>query len=118
MDVARSDDYTVGLWLTNWYTLYAKPNVRVSTAEHYRRSMELYVNPHIGDIKLYKLTGCGKEIYQKYREPTRAVKTQPLLVPSSLYQRLTNLPCKGEFKGFSNHLTLLLFDMRNPKIPE
>ncbi|MEY8312483.1 site-specific integrase [Oscillospiraceae bacterium 42-9] len=28
LDVARSDDYTVGSWLTNWYTLYAKPTVR------------------------------------------------------------------------------------------
>ena len=52
LDVARSDDYTVGSWLINWYMLYAKPNVRVSTAEYYRRSIELHVNPRIGDIKL------------------------------------------------------------------
>ena len=56
LDVARSDNYTVGSWLTNWYTLYAKPNVRVSTAEYYRRSIELHVNPRIGGIKLNKLT--------------------------------------------------------------
>lgn len=56
LDVSRSDDYTVSSWLTNWYTLYAKPNVRVSTAEYYRRSIELHVNPRIGGIKLNKLT--------------------------------------------------------------
>ena len=32
LDVACMDDYTVGSWLTNLYTLYAKPNVQVSTA--------------------------------------------------------------------------------------
>lgn len=48
LDVARSDDYTVGSWLTNWYMLYARPNVRVSTAEYYRRSIELHINPRIG----------------------------------------------------------------------
>ena len=47
LDVSRSDDYTVGSWLTNWYTLYAKPNVRVSTAEYYRRSIEFHVNPRM-----------------------------------------------------------------------
>ena len=57
LDVARMDDYTVGAWLLNWYNLYAKPNVRVSTAEYYRRNIELHVNPRIGSIKLSKLTG-------------------------------------------------------------
>lgn len=47
LDVSRSDDYTVGSWLTNWYTLYAKPNVRVSTAEYYRRSIEFHVTPRM-----------------------------------------------------------------------
>ncbi len=37
-DVLRAEDYTAGSWLTTWYTLYAKPNVRVSTAEYYRRN--------------------------------------------------------------------------------
>jgi len=45
MDVIRAEDYTVGSWLTTWYTLYAKPNVRVSTAEYYRRNIELHINP-------------------------------------------------------------------------
>ena len=72
MDVSRSDDYTVGSWLTNWYTLYAKPNVRVSTAEYYRRSIELHVNPQIGDIKLNKLTGRDlQKLYQDLRENGR-----------------------------------------------
>ena len=77
LDVPRSDDYTVGSWLTNWYTLYAKPNVRVSTAEYYRRSIELHVNPRIGDIKLNKLTGRDlQKLYQDLRENGRLREVQ------------------------------------------
>ena len=72
LDVARSDNYTVGSWLTNWYTLYAKPNVRVSTAEYYRRSIELHVNPRIGDIKLNKLT--GRDLQKLYQDLCRKNK--------------------------------------------
>ena len=35
MDVARADDFTVATWLKTWYDLYAKPNVRVATADRY-----------------------------------------------------------------------------------
>ena len=82
LDVARSDDYTVGSWLTNWYTLYAKPNVRVSTAEYYRRSIELHVNPQIGDIKLNKLTGRDlQKLYQDLRENGRLREAQKAKSP-------------------------------------
>ena len=77
LDVAHSDDYTVGSWLTNWYILYAKPNVRVSTAEYYRRSIELHVNPRIGDIKLNKLTGRDlQKLYQDLRKNGRLREAQ------------------------------------------
>lgn len=77
LDVARSDDYTVGSWLTNWYMLYARPNVRVSTAEYYRRSIELHINPRIGDIKLNKLTGRDlQKLYQDLRENGRLREVQ------------------------------------------
>ena len=72
LDVTRMDDYTVGTWLTSWYNLYSKLNVRVSTAEYYRRSIELHVNPRIGDIKLTKLTGRDlQRLYQDLRENGR-----------------------------------------------
>ena len=77
LDIARSDDYTVGSWLTNWYTLYAMPNVRVSTAEYYRRNIELHVTPRIGDIKLNKLTGRDlQKLYQDLRENGRLREAQ------------------------------------------
>ena len=77
LDVARSDDYTVGTWLTSWYELYAKPNIRVSTAEYYRRSIKLHVNPRIGDIKLNKLTGRDlQKLYQDLRESGRLREVQ------------------------------------------
>lgn len=82
LDVARMDDYTVGTWLTSRYNLYAKPNVRVSTAEYYRRSIELHVNPRIGDIKLNKLTGRDlQKLYQDLRENGRLREAQKVKSP-------------------------------------
>ncbi len=76
-DIIRAEDYTVGSWLTTWYTLYAKPNVRVSTAEYYRRNIELHVNPRIGDIRLDKLTGRDlQKLYKDLQEDGRLRKEQ------------------------------------------
>lgn len=33
VDVSRADEYTVATWLRSWYDIYAKPNVRVATAD-------------------------------------------------------------------------------------
>ena len=57
IDVRRADEYTLGTWLQTWYELYAKPHLRFSTAEYYRRGIELQITPRIGDIPLKKLTG-------------------------------------------------------------
>ena len=57
VDVGRADEYTLGTWLQTWYELYAKPHLRFSTAEYYRRGIELHITPRIGDIPLKKLTG-------------------------------------------------------------
>ena len=37
LDTRRLDEYTLGTWLQTWYELYAKPHLRFSTAEYYRR---------------------------------------------------------------------------------
>lgn len=66
VDVIRRDDYTVASWLWTWYELYSKPNVRPSTAEYYRRSIEKHVVPRIGDIKLNRLT--SRDIQKLYRD--------------------------------------------------
>ena len=42
VDVRRADEYTLGTWLQTWYELYAKPHLRFSTAEYYRRGIELH----------------------------------------------------------------------------
>ncbi len=77
LDVARTDDYTVLTWLRTWYELYSKPNVRPSTAEYYRRSIELHVGPRIGDIKLSQLTGRDlQKLYQDLLEGGRLRKEQ------------------------------------------
>ena len=45
VDVRRADEYTLGTWLQTWYELYAKPHLRFSTAEYYRRGIELHIAP-------------------------------------------------------------------------
>ena len=42
LDVARAGKYTVAEWLRLWFEVYAKPNLRFSTAEYYRRGIELH----------------------------------------------------------------------------
>lgn len=66
LDVSRSGEYTVAEWLRLWFELYAKPNIRPSTAGYYRRAMEEYTIPRIGTIKLNKLT--SREIQKLYKD--------------------------------------------------
>ena len=66
VDAARAGEYTVAVWLKTWYELYSKPNVRYSTAEYYRRSIEQHVIPRIGTIKLSRLT--GRDLQKLYRD--------------------------------------------------
>ena len=54
VDVSRADEYTVATWLRSWYDIYAKPNVRVATADRYRLMIEQYAIPRIGSIKLHE----------------------------------------------------------------
>ena len=39
LDVAKAGKYTVAEWLRLWFEVYAKPNLRFSTAEYYRRGI-------------------------------------------------------------------------------
>ena len=72
VDVRRADEYTLGTWLQTWYELYAKPHLRFSTAEYYRRGIELHIVPRLGDIPLKKLTGRDLQwLYKDLQEHGR-----------------------------------------------
>ena len=60
------DEYTVATWLRTWYELYAKPNVRTATASRYQLIIERYTIPHIGALKLKKLT--TRHLQKLYKE--------------------------------------------------
>ena len=66
LDVAKAGKYTVAEWLRLWFEVYAKPNLRFSTAEYYRRGIELHTIPYIGEVKLNQLT--TRQIQSLYRE--------------------------------------------------
>ena len=66
LDVSRSGEYTVAEWLRVWFELYAKPSIRPSTAGYYKKGIEQYTVPRIGNIKLNKLT--SREIQKLYKD--------------------------------------------------
>ena len=66
LDIVRSDEYTVAEWLRLWYELYAKPNIRPTTADSYHRGIESHVIPRIGEIKMKKLT--SRDIQKMYKD--------------------------------------------------
>ena len=66
LDIVRSDEYTVAEWLRLWYELYAKPNIRPTTADSYHRGIESHVIPRIGEIKLKELT--SRDIQKMYKD--------------------------------------------------
>ena len=77
LDVVRSDEYTVAEWLRLWYELYAKPNIRPTTADSYHRGIESHVIPRIGEIKLKKLTSRDiQKLYKDLQENGRLRKSQ------------------------------------------
>ena len=77
VDVVRSDDYTVAEWLRTWFALYAKPNIRPTTARSYQGSIELHIIPRIGCSKLNKLTGRDiQKLYKDLMENGRLRKAQ------------------------------------------
>ena len=77
LDTQRVDEYTLGTWLQTWYELYAKPHLRFSTAEYYRRGIELHITPRIGDIPLKKLTGRDLQwLYKDLQEHGRLREAQ------------------------------------------
>ena len=80
LDIVRSDEYTVAEWLRLWYELYAKPNIRPTTADSYHRSIESHVIPRIGEIKLKKLT--SRDIQKMYKISLQRHNHKSLQKPS------------------------------------
>ena len=79
-----SREYTVASWLPCWYDLYARPNIRQTTAERYRLIMDTYTIPCIGVIKLMKLTSHDLQWYR--REESRAAARHCVLHAGGLAQ--------------------------------
>lgn len=101
LDVGRSEDYTVATWLKAWYDLYAKPNVRVATADRYRLMIETYTIPRIGRIKLKKLTSRDlqrlyKDLMEKGRVNTKSGHGNPGLSSTTVRSVHLMLHCAFE----------------------
>lgn len=72
LDVGRTDEYTVAMWLRIWYALYAKSNIRLATQNRYELMINLYTIPRIGNMKLKKLTAHDlQKLYKELQETGR-----------------------------------------------
>ena len=68
----KTDQYTVGQWATLWFENYAKPSIRETTAAYYKNYIDKHIIPHIGKIKLNKLTTLDlQQFYNKVKEGGR-----------------------------------------------
>ena len=113
IDLIRSDEYTVAEWLRLWYELYAKPNIRSTTADSYRLGIEKHVIPRIGDIKLNKLTSREiQKMYKDLQENGRLRKSQKSKQPG-----LSNSTVRGIHMMLHNALDRAVKErliLRNP----
>lgn len=101
LDVSREDEYTVATWLKTWYEFYAKPNIRVATADRYRLMIETYTIPRIGKIKLKKLTSRDlqklyKDLMEKGRVNTKSGHGDPGLSSTTVRSVHLMLHCAFE----------------------
>ena len=81
IDVVKSGEYNVAGWIQAWYSLYAQPNVRETTARYYKGYIDHHVIPRLGDTPLNKLTSLDIQQFYKdllengrMREDTKAKK--------------------------------------------
>ena len=113
LDVVHTDEYTVAEWLRLWYELYAKPNIRSTTADSYRLGIEKHVIPRIGDNKLNKLTSREiQKMYKDLQENGRLRKSQKSKQPG-----LSNSTVRGIHMMLHNALDRAVKErliLRNP----
>lgn len=63
------ETYTVGQWLSTWYALYSKPNLRKSTQVIYSYYIKDSLLPRIGELPIQHLSGLRlQKLYQELRE--------------------------------------------------
>ena len=74
LDIIRSGQYTVAEWMRLWFEIYSKPSIRERSAEGYRNYIENHIIPHIGEIKLNKLTPM--DIQKMYNETKTSGRVQ------------------------------------------
>jgi integrase len=80
-NVVEGRGLTISAYMAHW--LAAKLNLRSNTRESYETSINCYINPRLGDIKLSKLTGVHIEKWQtdllKTLKPSTVVSARIVL---------------------------------------
>ena len=117
IDVVKSGEYNVAGWVQAWYSLYAQPNVRETTARYYKGYIDHHVLPRLGDIPLNKLTSLDIQQFYKdllengrIREDTKAQKPGLSSTTILMFELVTGtLPFKGD-----NAVEIAIKQMKEP----
>ena len=74
LDVTKTGGYTVAIWLTTWYKVYAEPRIRPNTKAYYLNYIHNHIIPGLGKVKLEKLTTL--QIQQFYNKLLKSGRIQ------------------------------------------
>ena len=56
VDLTEESSMTLGEWFDIWYEKYAKPTIRETTLMGYKKGLENYVRPYLGDKTISFIT--------------------------------------------------------------
>ena len=77
LDPVRAGKDTLSEWIEQWFEIYAKPNLRDSTARYYRMFIDQHVIPKLGSVKLSKLRSMQiQKFYNDLRTGGRVREVQ------------------------------------------
>ena len=77
LDPVRAGKDTLGEWIEQWFEIYAKPNLRDSTARYYKMFIDQHVIPKLGSVKLSKLRAMQiQKFYNDLRTGGRVREVQ------------------------------------------
>lgn len=111
IDVVKSSGYSVSGWMQAWYSLYAQPNVRETTARYYKGYIDHHVIPRLGDTPLNKLTSLDIQQFYKdllesgrMREDTKSQKARSQQHDRTWYPRHAEIRAEARGAGTSDSI--------------
>jgi integrase len=81
----KPDTMTFGEFLKHWFDNYVKNRCEITTQQEYKRIIDKYVSPYLGDIALQKLQPLHIQQYYQY------LMQEKKLSPNTVYRHHANI---------------------------